>query len=192
MWVLLAGGHCYAVKEALASTYPQYRKSAEAATPPVKPVSRKVYGRVLGDKAFIAQKKVLTLTLTLTLTTTLTPTHTNRFTHAHTPTRSQDHCMCTDCLRVGWTGIFERGRELIAILDSLPVWSHKPGADDGGNMSKRLEALWTFLRLRLARHMSVEDKVRDPTLTLTLTLTNPNRLAPTACSVAWGVWATNA
>ena len=63
----IEGGHCYGVKEAVASTFPRYRKDAKKQTPPVVPVSRHVYTRVLADKVFVAQKKVRTcLTLTLT------------------------------------------------------------------------------------------------------------------------------
>ena len=54
----IEGGHCYAVKEAAAATYPEYCASANAATPAIRPVSRKVYNRVLSDKVFIPQKKV--------------------------------------------------------------------------------------------------------------------------------------
>ena len=68
--------------------------------------------------------------------------------------------MCTDCLRVGWQGVFKRGKEVIAIMDALPCWAATPGSNTGANMVKRLEDLWNFLRLRLPRHLTTQDSVR--------------------------------
>ena len=44
----IEAGHCYALKETVNASWPRYRESAQEQG--VKPVSRKVYARVLVDK----------------------------------------------------------------------------------------------------------------------------------------------
>ena len=94
----------------------------------------------------------------------------------------KDHCMCTDCLRYvgvharflstltrmcrrGWEGISERGAALVRLMGGLPVWGTAEGKVD---MKARLDNLWTFLRLRLARHVSADDGVGSHCLQLLL------------------------
>ena len=81
----------------------------------------------------------------------------------------KDHCMCTDCLRRGWEGISERGAECVKLMAGLPVWGHADNSPLGTvDMKGRLDNLWTFLRLRFARHVAVEDGIGSHCLSLLL------------------------
>ena len=63
-------GHRFAYKESLSTTYPRYRKHAEAEG--IRAVSERVYRQVFSNKAFVPYKKVLH-----------TQTHTHSHSHTH-------------------------------------------------------------------------------------------------------------
>lgn len=56
--------------------------------------------------------------------------------------------MCTTCLRSGWRGILERGKQLIA---ALPI-----SQGSKKSFTSRLKRLWDFIRLQL--HLHIEEQ----------------------------------
>ena len=59
--------------------------------------------------------------------------------------------MCTTCLRSGWRGILERGKQLIA---ALPI-----SQDSKKSFTSRLKRLWDFIRLQLHLHKEEQSPI---------------------------------
>ena len=76
----------------------------------------------------------------------------------------KDHCMCKTCLRSGWRGIWERGRELLKALNSHKCWPRTKTVDGRQEVHRpelesRLKRVWDCLRLRLSKHFKYEDGI---------------------------------
>ena len=132
-------GHCYAMRERIATTFPRYQADAKAKGIPH--VSKQVYRRILSSKVFTNYRK--------------------------------DHCMCKTCLRSGWRGIWDKGRQLLkdmAVKSCWPLSTRSDGTQQvhEPQLRDRLKRLWDFLRLQHRLHFKEQSTTAAHCLRLNL------------------------
>ena len=134
-------GHCFAVREAVSTTYARYRKSATKAA--VEAVSENVYRRVLGQKLFTKLRKDHCM-----CSTCLRAGWRGIWDNGRKLIKLIDEC-----------SIWE------AHIDSDGTQNrHVPGT----HLTPRLKRLWDFLRLELHLHVEPESEIGSHCLCLNL------------------------